>query len=104
MVYAPLDERAMTVLTNGSDPDKMMILPSGFSVLPERLQGDEDRSTRSLLTMAFHIVDSISTNKPYIAPPLVEVLYRVIADTVTSITNSVLYQNHRNNWMDDSNF
>ncbi|XP_068498424.1 homeobox-leucine zipper protein PROTODERMAL FACTOR 2-like [Phaseolus vulgaris] len=103
VVYAPLDKAAVAGLIHGSNPDKVMILPSGFSILPERLEGDEDRSTRSLLTIAFHIVESCTT-RPYIAPESVETIYKVISDTVTSITDSVLYHNHRNNCMDDSNF
>ncbi|XP_022631965.1 homeobox-leucine zipper protein ROC2-like isoform X1 [Vigna radiata var. radiata] len=103
IVYAPLDESAVAALIHGANPDKVMILPSGFSILPERLHGDEDRNSRSLLTIAFHIVES-TTNEPYLAPESIETIYKVISDTVYSITNSVLYHNHRNNWMDDSNF
>lgn len=102
-MYAPLDESAVAALIHGANPDKVMILPSGFSILPERLHGDEDRNSRSLLTIAFHIVES-TTNEPYLAPESIETIYKVISDTVYSITNSVLYHNHRNNWMDDSNF
>ncbi|CAJ1956762.1 unnamed protein product [Sphenostylis stenocarpa] len=102
VVYAPLDEQAVAALIHGSNPDKVMILPSGFSILPGRLQEEDDRNSRSLLTIAFHIVES-RTSKPFIAPESVEIIYKVISDTVNSITDSVLYHNHRNNWMDDWN-
>ncbi|KAL2986347.1 hypothetical protein AAZX31_12G201400 [Glycine max] len=103
VVYAPLDESALTAIVKGSNPDKVMILPSGFSILPGRLQGDEDRGTGSLLTVAFHVVES-ATNKPYIPPESIQIIHKVITDTVTSIKDIVLYHNHRNNWMEDRDF
>ena len=103
MVYAPLDESAITAIVKGTNPDRVMILPSGFSILPGRLQGDEDRGTGSLLTVAFHVVES-ATNKPYIPPESIQIIHKVITDTVTSIKDIVLYHNHRNNWMEDRDF
>ncbi|TKY48967.1 Homeobox-leucine zipper protein HDG2 [Spatholobus suberectus] len=100
VVYAPLDELAVSALANGSDPDKVMILPSGFSILPGRLPGEEDRGTASFLTVAFNIVES-ATSRPVIPPESVETIYKIITDTVSSIKDTVLFHNHRNYWTED---
>lgn len=98
MVYAPLDEFAASALAKGTNPDKVMILPSGFSIIPGRVPGDENRVTGSFLTVAFNIVES-TTNRACIPPESVETMYKVITDTVSSIKGTVLYHNHQNHWM-----
>ncbi|KAG4960909.1 hypothetical protein JHK87_037542 [Glycine soja] len=103
VVYAPLDESAITAIVKGTNPDRVMILPSGFSILPGRLQGDEDRGTGSLLTVAFHVFESV-TNKSHILPEYIHTMRKVITDTVTSIKDIVQYHNRPNNWMEDSDF
>jgi len=104
VVYAPLDESAITAIVKGTNPDRVMILPSGFSILPGRLQGDEDRGTTgSLLTVAFHVFESV-TNKSHILPEYIHTMRKVITDTVTSIKDIVQYHNRPNNWMEDSDF
>ncbi|RDY07422.1 Homeobox-leucine zipper protein PROTODERMAL FACTOR 2, partial [Mucuna pruriens] len=94
VVYAPLDEAALTALANGSDPDKVIILPSGFSILPAgTLPGEgHNRGTGSFLTVAFHIVES-ATSRSFIPPESIETIYKIIMDTVSSIKNEVLYLN-----------
>ncbi|KAM1059356.1 hypothetical protein TB2_023660 [Malus domestica] len=65
VIYAPVDIVAMNVVLNGSDPDYVALLPSGFAILPDGADiGDSGSGGGSLLTVAFQIlVDSIPTAK-----------------------------------------
>ncbi|KAK7256303.1 hypothetical protein RIF29_29744 [Crotalaria pallida] len=104
VIYAPLDESALKGLAQGSDPDTVMILPSGFAILPARLAGDDDDDTNngtlSLLTIAFHIVESTSIRSS-IPHESIETLYKVITDTVSAIMDAVMYNNLHNKWIED---
>lgn len=106
MIYAPLDEFALSALANGANPDKVMILPSGFAILPGGFPHDDDDyvedggGTGSLLTIAFHIVESHNI-RPFIPPESVVTIKRIIADTVTNIKDAVFYNNLTNNWEED---
>ncbi|XP_029124947.1 homeobox-leucine zipper protein ROC2 [Cajanus cajan] len=90
VIYAPLDEGTLSSLSKGSDPDKVIILPSGFSILPGPLPGKEDGATASFLTVAFHIVDGAST-RPFISSQSIKAIYKIITDAVASIKNTVVY-------------
>ncbi|XP_078436866.1 homeobox-leucine zipper protein ROC2-like isoform X2 [Wolffia australiana] len=58
VIYAPVDLVAMNDVLNGGDPDYVALLPSGFAILPEGPQNEENGGG-SLLTVAFQIlVDS----------------------------------------------
>ncbi|XP_027343305.1 homeobox-leucine zipper protein MERISTEM L1-like [Abrus precatorius] len=96
VIYAPLDELTLSALASGCDPGKVVILPSGFSILPGGLEG----GTGSFLTIAFNIVEN-AINRAFIPPESIETIYKVITDTVTSIKDGVRYHNLHNNWMDD---
>jgi homeobox-leucine zipper protein len=58
VIYASVDAVAMNVVLNGSDPDYMALLPSGFAIFPDGGRGG------SVLTIAPQsLVDSIPTTK-----------------------------------------
>ncbi|XP_068336293.1 homeobox-leucine zipper protein HDG2-like isoform X2 [Pyrus communis] len=65
VIYAPVDIVSMNVVLNGSDPDYVALLPSGFAILPDGAGiGDSGSGGGSLLTVAFQIlVDSVPTAK-----------------------------------------
>ncbi|PQQ17912.1 hypothetical protein Pyn_34000 [Prunus yedoensis var. nudiflora] len=64
VIYAPVDIVAMNVVLNGSDPDYVALLPSGFAILPDGGGMGDSGSSGSLLTVAFQIlVDSDPTAK-----------------------------------------
>ncbi|XP_021806177.1 homeobox-leucine zipper protein HDG2-like [Prunus avium] len=64
VIYVPVDIVAMNVVLNGSDPDYVALLPSGFAILPDEGGMGDSGSGGSLLTVAFQIlVDSAPTAK-----------------------------------------
>ncbi|XP_056163941.1 homeobox-leucine zipper protein PROTODERMAL FACTOR 2-like [Syzygium oleosum] len=86
VVYAPVDHGAMASLLDGGNPDTVVILPSGFTILPEKptvLGGD---SRRSLLTIAFHIMDVSGRMQGNILPrDTADEVYKIITKTVDAI-------------------
>ncbi|XP_057730582.1 homeobox-leucine zipper protein ROC2-like [Arachis stenosperma] len=100
IVYAPLDEFALSSLANGANPNKVMVLPSGFSILPCGFPSDyidEKGEGGSILTIAFHTIESHNI-KQFFSLESVIVMKNIISDTVTSIKDAVLYNNYTNNW------
>ncbi|CAL0302865.1 unnamed protein product [Lupinus luteus] len=102
VIYAPLDESSLKALGKGSNPDIVMILPSGFVICPSgfpRNDGvDKNNGGGSILTIAFHIVES-SSIRSIISPESVETLYKVITDTVSAISDAVVYNNMYKAWL-----
>ncbi|KAE9617916.1 putative START-like domain-containing protein [Lupinus albus] len=102
VVYAPLDESSLKGLANGSNPNIVMILPSGFVICPSGLQGNDDddknNGAGTILTIAFHIVESTNI-RSIISPESVETLYKVITDTVSAISDAVVYNNMFKTWL-----
>ncbi|XP_056163940.1 homeobox-leucine zipper protein ROC7-like [Syzygium oleosum] len=86
VVYAPVDHGAMASLLNGGNPDTVVIFPSGFAILPEKptvLGGD---SRRSLLTIAFHIIDVPGRMQGNMLPrDTADGVYKIITKTVDAI-------------------
>ncbi|XP_040942268.1 homeobox-leucine zipper protein ROC2-like [Gossypium hirsutum] len=64
IVYAPMDIMAMSKILNGGNPKFVSILPSGFSIMPDKAPGQGDGAVGSILTLAFQSVDRLS-NKEY---------------------------------------
>ncbi|OIW07355.1 hypothetical protein TanjilG_10190 [Lupinus angustifolius] len=102
VVYAPLDESSLKGLGNGSNPNIVMILPSGFVICPSGFPrndvDDKNNSGGSILTIAFHIVES-SSIRSFIPSESVETLYKVITDTVSAISDAVVYNNMYKTWL-----
>ena len=69
VIYAPVDIVAMNVVLSGGDTDYVVLLPSGFAVLPDGPEFNggsilEVGFGGSLITVAFQIlVDSVPTAK-----------------------------------------
>ncbi|KAB2610618.1 homeobox-leucine zipper protein PROTODERMAL FACTOR 2-like [Pyrus ussuriensis x Pyrus communis] len=65
VIYAPVDIVHMKAVLNGSDPDHVPLLPSGFAILPDGAGiGDSSSGGSSLLTVAFQLlIDSDPTAK-----------------------------------------
>lgn len=95
VIYAPVDIVAMNVVLNGSDPDYVALLPSGFAILPDGISGTnsgEAESGGSLLTVAFQIlVDSVPTAKLSLGS--VATVNNLIACTVERIKASLSLDN-----------
>ncbi|OIV98701.1 hypothetical protein TanjilG_24872 [Lupinus angustifolius] len=88
VVYAPLDESALKSLSNGSNPEIVMMLPSGFTILPARFS-DNNNGDGSLLTIAFHSIESTSIRSS-IPSESVEILYKVITETISAIKDAMM--------------
>ncbi|XP_050368998.1 homeobox-leucine zipper protein ROC2-like [Argentina anserina] len=86
VVYAPIDQLAMSALLDGVNPDEVPILASGFSILPDRPMANIDESGGSLLTLALHITEGGATEE-FIPPSTVQTILHIIAGTVIQITH-----------------
>ncbi|KAF8016346.1 hypothetical protein BT93_H1756 [Corymbia citriodora subsp. variegata] len=86
IVYAPVDLGAMASLLNDGNPDLVAMLPSGFAILPEKPAVPGGDSRRSLLTIAFHIMD-VSARPPGSILPrnVAEEVCKIISATVDAI-------------------
>lgn len=92
MVYAPIDIFAMSMILNGGNPNFAAILPSGFTILPDKLPGEirnDQEPEGSILTIAFHIADSTSS-EDYIPTATLTTIDTVLTATAASITNAVI--------------
>ncbi|MCO5614870.1 hypothetical protein L7F22_069155 [Adiantum nelumboides] len=105
VVYAPVDIAAMSAVLNGGDPDTVMLLPSGFAILPD---GPQSRTSglsnpmsitsstpppassqgSSLLTVAFQIlVDHVPTARLSLGS--VATVNKLISNTVVRIKSAL---------------
>ena len=99
VAYAPVDIAAMGAVLNGGDPDCVALLPSGFSILPDRPPGHHHvdqpnihtphlSTTGSLLTVAFQIlVDHVPTAKLSLGS--VATVNNLISSTVLRLKNAI---------------
>ncbi|XWS09843.1 hypothetical protein CRYUN_Cryun39dG0024300 [Craigia yunnanensis] len=88
VVYAPIDIFAMSMILNGGNPNFAAILPSGFSILPDKPPGQGDEG--SILTIAFHSADSLSTD--YIPPATLKTIDAVLTTTAASIKDAIKFK------------
>jgi homeobox-leucine zipper protein len=95
VIYAPMDAYALSIVLNGGNPDTVVILPSGFAILPDRPptwpEGKE--SSGSLVTVSFHIVDGASS-EDFIPPESLDTMRHIIMETVISIRMAVTSNNN----------
>ncbi|XVF77590.1 hypothetical protein PTKIN_Ptkin14bG0057500 [Pterospermum kingtungense] len=93
VVYAPIDIFAMSMILSGGNPNFAAILPSGFSILPDNPPGQGEEG--SILTIAFHCTDSLSTEKniPY---ETLKTIDGVLTTTAASIKDAVIA--YRSKW------
>ncbi|XP_054812209.1 homeobox-leucine zipper protein ROC2-like [Prosopis cineraria] len=90
VVYAPIDEPAVTALLEGGDPDMVGILPSGFSILPQEIPKDDGphSGVASILTASFNIVD-YGSNKSHVPPQSLAVIKKILRETFKAIKSFV---------------
>ncbi|KAI5068520.1 hypothetical protein GOP47_0016865 [Adiantum capillus-veneris] len=110
VIYAPVDVGAMGAVLNGSDPDVVLLLPSGFAILPDgnplapspllnKLSSKNnnhistsDTCSGSLLTVAFQIlVDHVPTAK--LSLESVATVNNLISSTVVRIKGALSCDN-----------
>ncbi|KAG2678020.1 hypothetical protein I3760_12G124300 [Carya illinoinensis] len=84
VVYAPLDAYAISMVLSGSNPDTVVILPSGFAILPDKATLEGQESSGSLLSVAFHIIDRASMDG-YVPPESANIMFKIITETIVSI-------------------
>ncbi|KAG8502721.1 hypothetical protein CXB51_000618 [Gossypium anomalum] len=90
IVYAPMDILAMSKILNGGNPKFVSILPSGFSIMPDKAPGQGDGAVGSILTLAFQSVDRLS-NKEYMPPSTLKIIDAILSTTVASIKDAMLF-------------
>ncbi|KAG8502727.1 hypothetical protein CXB51_000628 [Gossypium anomalum] len=90
IVYAPMDIMAMSKILNGGNPKFVSILPSGFSIMPDKAPGQGDGAVGSILTLAFQSVDRLS-NKEYMPPSTLKIIDAILSTTVASIKDAMLF-------------
>lgn len=108
VIYAPVDIAAMGTVLNAGDPDIVLLLPSGFAILPDGSAGSHHRramhessstsssssssSGGSLLTVAFQIlVDHVPTAK--LSLESVATVNNLISSTVIRIKGALSCDN-----------
>ncbi|KAH0986874.1 hypothetical protein GBA52_014051 [Prunus armeniaca] len=84
VVYAPIDAYAITDLINGGNTDYVAILPSGFSIFPDKPM-HQDETGGSLLTIAFHIALGASTEEHMSLINISTLYIEFLETTVSSI-------------------
>ena len=106
VIYAPVDVAAMGAVLKGGDPDIVLLLPSGFAILPDgKANSSAERTSLfnpkvadktcpttttsgSLLTVAFQIlVDHVPSTK--LSLESVSTVNNLISSTVCRIKNVV---------------
>ncbi|POO00416.1 hypothetical protein TorRG33x02_038290, partial [Trema orientale] len=84
VVFAPMDILDVSKALSGGNSDCVPILPSSFAILPDVTTMTEGTASGSLLTVAFHIIDSLST-QDYIHVQSLHAMHHIIKDIVMSI-------------------
>ncbi|TYJ48679.1 hypothetical protein E1A91_A01G080200v1 [Gossypium mustelinum] len=90
IVYAPMDIMAMSKILNGGNLKFVSILPSGFSIMPDKAPGQGDGAVGSILTLAFQSVDRLS-NKEYMPQSTLKIIDAILSTTVASIKDAMLF-------------
>ncbi|CAK9168578.1 unnamed protein product [Ilex paraguariensis] len=90
IAYAPVDILATNSILDSGDPDRVELLASGFSVLPDgRSIVGENGTSGSLLTLLFQTLDEHISTPEYLPSVSVVTIYRVITETVSRIKGCV---------------
>ncbi|CAN4117784.1 unnamed protein product [Withania somnifera] len=84
IIYAPLDASAVQYIMEGKDSDGVVMLASGFSVLPCTPEG-------SILTMAFQLMDEELLTPEYLPPHSVFTANRLVSETVSLIKAALMF-------------
>lgn len=93
VVYAPIDTCSINAVLSGGDPGYMIILPSGFAILPNMRVSHGEEIGGTILTLGFQLLDNNST-EDYLPPESVGTVCSLIKETVTSIKDAIVSPNH----------
>ncbi|GAB4846189.1 hypothetical protein Ancab_025187 [Ancistrocladus abbreviatus] len=88
ITYAAMDESVLKDLLEGGSTDSVGLLPSGFSILPDRPKQQEE-NFGTVLNLGFQLFDR-SARANFIPGDSVEALYKLVLDTVTLLRNAIL--------------
>lgn len=81
------------MILNGGNPDHVVILPSGFAILPDKATLAGQESSGSLLNVAFHIVDSALSMDGNFPIDSDHTMYKIITETIVSIRAAIASSN-----------
>ena len=85
VTFTPVEASSISMILNGGDSDNVPIAPSGFSIMPDGLTGDEV----SLVTIVFQILDSAASPMCFPAHTVYS-MYKLITETAKAITAGVV--------------
>lgn len=95
IIYAPVDASAVQHIMEGKYSDDVVMLASGFAVLPfspEKTNFPEEIVTGgSVLTIAFQLMDEELSTPEYLPPHSVFTANKLVSETVSLIKNSLLF-------------
>ncbi|OIT40138.1 homeobox-leucine zipper protein protodermal factor 2 [Nicotiana attenuata] len=96
IIYAPVDASAVQYIMEGKDSDDVVMLASGFAVLPlspEKTNFPEEIVTGgSVLTMAFQLMDEELSTPEYLPPHSVFTANKLVSETISLIKDSLLFK------------
>lgn len=85
LTYSPVDPSSFSMALNGENrPDDVLVMPSGFSILPEGPTGEEG----SMVTIVFQIFDAAASSMT-ISSNSVESMFKLITETAKCITTGI---------------
>ena len=90
VVFAPIDILDVSKLLSGGNPDYVAILPSGFVIFPDLSTMTGGTTNGSLLTIAFHIIDTATTQE-YMPSKSMDTMMSIITNTVNSIKEALIF-------------
>lgn len=93
IIYAPIDDSALKALLEGANSDRVAVLGSGFTILPERRIDQGLETAGSILTIVFQIADENLSSPEYLPPQLVSTLHNLISGTISMIVELCLGTN-----------
>lgn len=85
IVYAPVDDSALKALLKGENCERVAILGSGFTILPQTRIDQGLEAAASILTLLFQITDEHLSSPQYLPPQLVATLHNLISGTISNI-------------------
>ncbi|OMP04482.1 hypothetical protein COLO4_09607 [Corchorus olitorius] len=88
VVFAPVDTPAMISIVNGGNPELATILPSGFSILPDKAPGNGP--VGSILTIAFKTADNNLSSENYVPTEVLRTMDGVLTTTIHKIRKAFL--------------
>ncbi|OMO80579.1 hypothetical protein CCACVL1_12874 [Corchorus capsularis] len=91
VVFAPVDTAAMSAIMNGENPELVTIMPSGFSILPDKAPGNGP--VGSILTIAFKTADNHLSSENYVPAEVLRTIDGVLTTTIYKIRKAFFADN-----------